>query len=104
MSFTIPADPNQRRTQVLVHLMPGKDDAGSSPDLVLFFAGGYSYQSDSYQTGNGDQPADFDISFVPGNAPAPLGLDSLHDLACSVAVGAPGNITATVTIAYSGLR
>jgi hypothetical protein len=104
MTFTIPADPNQRRTQVLVHIMPGKDEAGSSPDLVLFFAGGYHYYGADYFTGNGDQPFDADISFIPGNAPAPLGLDSLHDLACSVAVGAPGNITATVSIAYSGLR
>jgi hypothetical protein len=104
MTFTIPADPNQRRTQVLVHIMPGKDEAGSAPDLVLFFAGGHMYISDSYASGNGDQPFDVDISYVPRNAPTPLGLDSLHDLACSVAVNAPGNITATVTINYSGLR
>jgi hypothetical protein len=104
MTFTIPADPNQRRTQVLVHIMPGKDEAGSSPDLVLFSAGRYQYWGADYFTGNGDQPFDADISFIPGNAPQPLGLDSLHDLACAVAVNAPGNITATVSIAYSGLR
>jgi hypothetical protein len=104
MTFTIPADPNQRRTQVLVHIMPGKDDAGSAPDFVLFGAGGYLYVGPDFYSGTGQEPFDADISYVPGNAPQPLGLDSQHDLACSVAVWQPGNITATVTISYSGLR
>lgn len=102
--FTIPAAPSERRTQVLVHIAPGKDEAGSTPDRVLLLAGGNVYVSDSYTTGNGDQPFDVDLSYAQGSTTELLGLDAQHDLPVEVPVGAAGFITATVSISYSGMR
>jgi hypothetical protein len=111
LPFTIPALTFEHRVAVFAHIAPGKDEAGSTPDTIALIAGGYYFGVNGTQT---NDAFDADISYtngdpaVAGQVPAvvgqPLGVDSLHDLVCTVPVDAPGNITATITIHYTGSR
>lgn len=111
LHFTVPANPLQRRTQVIAHVAPGKDEAGSTPTLIALIAGGYYFGVNGTQT---NDAFDADITYtngdpaVAGQVPAivgdPLGIDSTRDLVCAVPVDAPGFISVSITTFYTVLR